>query len=163
MIAQSLETPRVFRRATAADAETLSGLAQRAKAGWGYPTAWLAEWRPPLTLSSADLATLDVVVAEEPAGIAGFYALARSRESTAWTLEHLWVEPSFQRRGWGTRLLAHAVAAATAGGATVVRIESDPNAVPFYVGAGARPVGERFTTVAGTPRRLPLLEIPCRK
>ncbi|HEY8258516.1 MAG TPA: GNAT family N-acetyltransferase [Gemmatimonadales bacterium] len=156
-VAHHFGTERAFRRATAADVETLSGLAQRAKAGWGYPAAWLEEWRPLLTLSPGDLEALDVVLAEGESGIVGFYALVHAMPVS--TLEHLWVEPSVQRRGWGRRLLDHALATARAGGARALRVEADPNAVPFYLGAGARVIGERLTRVAETPRRLPLLEI----
>lgn len=146
-----------FRTAKPADAETLSGLAQRAKASWGYPPAWLAEWRPLLSLSPADLATLSVMVAEVEGRVVGSYALALTRPHAS--LEHLWIEPADQRRGWGRRLLAHALDAARNSGATALRIEADPHAVPFYDEAGAHLVGERSTTVAGEPRSLPLLEI----
>lgn len=151
-----------IRPARADEAPQLSALADRAKAGWGYPAAWLAEWRPLLTLTAADVARWRVFVGEAGGGrVAGFYALAPggATGAAAWTLEHLWVEPVEQRRGWGRRLLAHALAEARGAGATCLRIEADPHALAFYTRAGAREVGERRTTVAGQARRLPVLEI----
>jgi ribosomal protein S18 acetylase RimI-like enzyme len=138
----------------------LSELARRAKASWGYPAEWLDEWRPQLTLRAADMGRLRIMVAELDSRVVGFYALAARR--TPWLLEHLWVDPEHQRHGWGRRLLSHALDAAREGGASAVEVEADPNAVGFYLRAGARIVGERPGVVAGQARRLPVLELPTR-
>src|SRR5690349_21334709 len=52
-----------IRRAAAGDADTLSDLAHRAKAHWGYPASWMREWDPQLTIIPGYLELHDVFVA----------------------------------------------------------------------------------------------------
>ncbi|MEO6444862.1 MAG: hypothetical protein ABIZ91_01590 [Gemmatimonadaceae bacterium] len=54
------------------DADAVSLLARRAKAWWGYPAAWLDEWRDELTLEPAHLQSPTSFVAlcdETPVGV----------------------------------------------------------------------------------------------
>jgi len=151
-----------FRRAEPSDAATLSAIARAAKASWGYPAAALASWEAALTISPEYLARELVVCAMGEDRIAGYYALERREDR--WTLEHLWVEPAFQRRGIGRRLFAHALEEVGARGPGIVTIEADPNAAPFYARMGAREVGSIPAPIDGDPgRRLPILEIEVRR
>jgi GNAT superfamily N-acetyltransferase len=146
-----------IRRARPTDAAVLSAIAEAAKASRGYPAAWLATWAPQLTFTPDDLERLDAHVVEEDV-IAGFYVTAPG--APRWTLDHLWVRPDWARRGLGRRLVGHALARAHASGATGLRIEADPGAVPFYEQLGARAAGWVAAPAPGAlERRLPILEL----
>lgn len=138
-------------------ADALSRLAVRSKAHWGYPRAWLEEWRPQLTLSPEQIASSPVFVARVAAELAGVYALGVDGRNA--TLEHLWVDPGFIGRGVGRALFEHACAEAARLGCAALQIDSDPYAEAFYVGLGAVRVGAVPAPVAGQSRELPRLRI----
>jgi len=149
----------LIRAASAADLEVLSSIARRSKAHWGYPGEWLAEWRPQLTVTAADLAEQEIFVAcadEEPVG---FYGLLLGEVAS---LEHLWVDPVAMGRGVGRELLRHGVRAARERGYASLQIDSDPHAEAFYRRLGAVRAGWVLAPVAGTARRLPRLVLDVR-
>lgn len=147
----------VLRRATTDDAAELTRIAQAAKRHWGYPERWLAEWQAQLTIDSSTLQAQSVFVAMLGDETAGFVGLTSG--NTSWTVDHLWVDPPHIGVGVGRRLFKHAVMEARRGGASSLRIESDPHATGFYERMGATRVGQSFAPVAGTPRHLPVLEM----
>lgn len=150
-------TPTI-RGATLDDTPTLSAIARAAKAHWGYPAAWLAGWEAGLTIGPSDLKRYVIVVIEEGDRLLGFSATLPG--VSRWRLEHLWVLPQEMGRGLGRRLVAHALARATAAGAAGLEIASDPNAEGFYIRLGARRVGWDAAPVPGAAdRRLPRLEL----
>jgi GNAT superfamily N-acetyltransferase len=146
-----------LRPALPAEAAALTALALRAKASWGYPPEWIAEWRDALTVSPEYIARHRVVKAVEGTRMLGFYALIRQPDG--WLLDHLWVEPGAMRSGIGRRLVQHALAAAQRHGGGPVLIESDPNAEGFYLRMGAVRIGAVPVSPAGRGRVLPLLRI----
>jgi GNAT superfamily N-acetyltransferase len=133
----------------------LSDLARAAKAHWGYPEEWLELWRDDLTFTPERIARGGVVCAERAGGLLGCAAFDTSGSPAE--LDALWVHPAAIGTGIGRRLLAEVTSLARAGGATRLRIESDPNTEAFYLRMGARRVGETPSVPAG--RRLPLLEL----
>jgi predicted N-acetyltransferase YhbS len=137
------------------EAEALSRIAYRAAASWGYPEAWLEQWRPYLTLDAEYLRTYPTFVAEEEEQLLGFCTL--TPENGVWTLAHHWVDPPSIGRGLGSALFDAALDAARSGGAGTVRITSDPQAAGFYERHGARRVGEMEAEPAG--RIIPVYEI----
>lgn len=147
----------VVARAAIAEADELSGLAQRAKAHWGYPAEWLAEWRLQLTLSSKTFEEQIVFAARRDGTSLGFYGLA-CRDGTA-SLEHLWIDPPFIGMGVGRLLLRHAQRQAQWKGCDSLQIDSDPNAEAFYLHMGAVRTGSVEAPVAGLARRLPRLRL----
>jgi GNAT superfamily N-acetyltransferase len=84
--------------------------------------------------------------------IAGFYSLAPG--SPEWELDNLWVRPLHARRGIGRAMMSHALERAHEGGATGLLVDSDPNAEPFYLRAGAKRVGEIPAPIDGHPKRV---------
>lgn len=139
------------------DAPRLTALAHAAKRHWGYPEAWIEAWRAALTVTPSDLAVLDVRCAEDGGGLAGFYALGGA--PPVCILEHLWVGPEAMGRGVGRALFLDAAARATARGATLLEIDSDPHAEGFYLRMGARRVGTTVDAVLGQRRERPLLRL----
>lgn len=140
------------------DAEKLTDLMRSAKRSWGYPDAWMETWAAGLTISPEDIAAMRVRVAEDANGILGFYALM-GRGS--WVrLEHLWVDPGHMGKGIGRSLIGDALVEAAGLDAQIIRIESDPNAKPFYLRMGAIHIGKALAPMVGAPNRtLPLLEL----
>jgi GNAT superfamily N-acetyltransferase len=141
----------VIRRAGPADAGTLTAIAHAAKRHWDYPADWMAGWDSTLTLRTDDLERLDVFVIEVGGRVTGFSATRPG--APRWALEHLWVAPDAMGRGLGRRLVAHALARATAAGAVGLDIESDPNAEGFYARLGARRIGWTAAPVPGEADR----------
>jgi GNAT superfamily N-acetyltransferase len=142
-------------RATAKDATVLTAVAQAAKAHWGYPQPWLEAWKPQLIITPEYIATSEVFVMRVHDHIVGFYGLNPSAEGLE--LTHLWVLPNYMGRGLGLRLFQHAASTAKSLGIARFRIESDPNAVGFYLRAGARSTGFVESNVEGTKREIPVL------
>ena len=146
----------IIRRARPAEAADLSALALRSKWHWGYDDDFLAACRDVLTVSPGDVEAGAVFIAEVDGAAAGFYRLGGGRPVAE--LEDLWVDPATIGRGVGAALLAHAAEQARERGCTALLVESDPHAEGFYRAQGARPVGERASTVDEN-RRLPLLRL----
>jgi GNAT superfamily N-acetyltransferase len=140
-------------------AETLTGIALAAKRYWEYPERWIQIWTPILTLTPEYVAANPTYVAIEDGRPVGFYALVLSQAAPRIQLDHLWISPDWIGRGLGRSLFEHATATATALGATVVDIEAEPNAEPFYRHMGARRTGERTGRIEDQPRVLPLMEL----
>lgn len=149
----------VIRPADPAEALQLSELALRSKAHWGYPAGFLQACRPELTYSAEKIRddAFSFSLAEIAGVVAGFYALGWLSH-TQCELEALFVEPAWIGRGIGHALLDHAKRAASGAGASIMRIQGDPNAARFYTAGGAIQTGERESgSIPG--RMLPLYEI----
>jgi len=148
-------------RTNAGDSESgaLTALAFAAKRLWKYSDEQMETWRDELRISDSMLAMQPAFVCELDGSVAGFYVLTPS--SHGWSLDHLWVLPELGGRGVGRALLMHARATAAANHATVIHIDADPNAEPFYVHCGARRVGSLRAPIAGQPHRIrPQLILP---
>ena len=142
-------------RATSKTHRRLSEIAHAAKRHWGYPEAWMREWRDALTITPEFIADNEVYAASVGDEIVGFYALVGNGAKV--TLDHLWLLPSQMGAGIGRQLFNHAMATARRRGAIEVEIEADPNAASFYERVGATRVGENVYELEGQPRRLPLM------
>lgn len=146
-----------LRRATAADAGSLSALALRSKAHWGYSDQMLAAFRAELTVTPDHVSRCATVIIECDGRIAGFYSL-EAVDAQSVELAHLFVEPAHIGCGLGRALIEHALVQARRAGHRLLVIEGDPNAGQFYLAAGARRVGSRESaSIAG--RMLPVYEI----
>ena len=149
--------PRI-RRAAIEEAEALTALTHRAKAAWGYDEAFMTAARQTLKIEPATIAEGLVWVAEgqrrRPIGVA---ALKRTDDPEVIELDALFVEPDVQRSGAGEALMARVSDIARSLGASVLRIEADPNATAFYERQGAVRIGKTETGVSG--RKLPVYEL----
>jgi GNAT superfamily N-acetyltransferase len=146
-----------IRRAREAEREHLSGLAFRSKAYWGYSPEFMDACRAELAVSETLIASGRVFVVEDERGSVGFYGLQALSLREA-ELSHCFVEPTAIGKGVGRALVTHAMAEARRLGHSVLAIQSDPYAAPFYRSLGAREVGAlESESVPG--RMLPLLKL----
>lgn len=151
----------VIRPARAGEAPILTDLCIRAKAHWGYDTAFMVAAARLLRIREDEIEAGRVLAAlrngdpaEPPCGVAAIVPLRRPH----WCeLSHLFVIPENLRLGVGRTLFHSAVALARDKGATHLSILSDPNAAAFYEKLGARRCGEAPSGVERT-RMLPLFE-----
>jgi len=146
----------VIRPVRPGEEPALSDLAVRSKGHWGHDAAFLERSRSALTLHPGDLERLIVRVAERDGVRVGVAAV----DPAAAELELLFVDPPAIGTGVGGALLRDALAEARAAALATLTIESDPDAEPFYLAAGAERIGTRVSTATG--RELPLLRIATR-
>jgi GNAT superfamily N-acetyltransferase len=145
-------------RARSEDAAALTNIAFAAKSHWGYPPSWIRHWQELLTITPEYVVTHPTFVALVDEKMAGFCALQiESREAL---LDHLWVMPSFMKRGIGRALFEHAEQAARAHAAVRMKIVGDPHAEDFYSRMGATTYGREPANMEGQERFLPLLVKP---
>ena len=148
----------ILRSGTAADAPAASEVARRAKASWGYPAAWLDQWGSALTVSPDALTPDRSLVAVCGSALAGVGVLDFSEQHSS--LEHLWVDPAYQRRGIGAALVRRALGLVARSGRQRLLVESDPSAERFYQRLGGRRIGETPAPMPGAADRvLPVLEL----
>jgi GNAT superfamily N-acetyltransferase len=140
-------------------AGTLTRIALAAKRHWRYPERWIEIWTPILSFNPEYVAANPTFVAVNDGHPVGFYALVLAADGSRAQLDHLWIIPEWIGRGLGRALFEHAAATARSLGATVMDIEAEPFAEPFYRHLGARRTGERTGSIEGQPRVLPLLEL----
>jgi GNAT superfamily N-acetyltransferase len=145
-----------IRAARREETEALGVIAHNAKAEWGYAPEVLEAWADDLQPTVESLDENPTFVAELDAAdrgkIAGFYQV--SMEGSAASLEHLWIHPSYWRRGIGRALFEHATQILRDAGVAVLEIDPEPNAVPFYLACGAVRVGEVPAPIPGEPGRV---------
>jgi GNAT superfamily N-acetyltransferase len=146
-----------IRRSSAAQSERLTQIAHAAKRYWRYPERWIELWKDVLTITPEYISNNEVFSAEGGGEVLGFYALVKSSDKAI--LDHLWIDPANIGAGVGKELFNHAVRRATEMRASVMEIESDPNAEGFYKHMGARRIGETSSELDGRPRILPVLAL----
>lgn len=136
------------------EAGTLSALALRAKAAWGYDAAFIEAGRRSLTVPFDALADRRVIVAEVGGAIAGFVSFGPPERPPE--LTGLWVEPAHTRQGIGRALWRAGVALARRRGWPDFVIAADPFAATrFYEPRGCERIGAAPST-ARPGRMLPL-------
>jgi len=113
--------------------------------------------RSELSLSPSYLDANPTFAIESEGRVAGFYSLEALSAGEV-ELGTLFVEPVWIGRGFGRRLLDHAVHHARSLGYRTMVIQGDPHAEKFYRAAGGRRVGSRESdSIPG--RMLPLFHI----
>jgi len=130
-----------LRRARSQDAETLTDLSIRSKRSNGYDDAFMAACRAELTVSEADIAHAEYWIAESGA-VLGCACLLADPDGRAGVIHAFFIDPDRQRQGIGRLLWQKLLERARAKGMVELRLDADPNAVPFYQALGFETVGE---------------------
>ncbi len=131
----------IIRPAQVGEHVALTELALRSvQQGWGYPEEFMA-WEPEaITVSPAHIMDALTSVLESEGRMLGFYVLKGGPPEIE--MSRLMIEPDAIGSGNGRRLWDHAVSTARSLGASVITLDADPNAEPFYRHMGAETVGE---------------------
>ena len=140
-----------IRDASPGMAVSLSNLAIRAKASWGYESSLLNLWKEDLEIEPDYIERNVVKVAEEDGDLIGVAALNLQDKE----IDHFWVEPGCMARGVGKALFEAIKVAMKENGISRIQIVSDPHAESFYLHMGAKRMGEVESVPPG--RRLPKL------
>jgi GNAT superfamily N-acetyltransferase len=151
---------RHLRLARVGESGSLSALALRSKAFWGYDPVFLQACRAELTVDPKGIAAGRVVVLSDADTPLGFYALDRGERPDEAEISLLFVEPAVIGRGIGRVLWDHAVTRARAQGLRRLKVLSDPFALGFYRAMGATLSGKIRSKVRapdGGERCLPVL------
>lgn len=138
-------------------ADILTHITIVAKRHWDYPEHWIQTWLPLLTITPEYISENEVwlkTIDDEPIA---YYSLKYDRQEL-W-LDNLWVLPEHMGKGIGKELFIHALERSRVRGVSVIKIEADPNAQPFYEHMGARKISEHHSEIDGHPRILPIMEI----
>ncbi len=143
-------------RATPGLAARLTGIAHAAKRHWGYPEKWIERWREALTITPEYIAANPCFVAIDGDVLVGFSAV-RLAADAAW-IDHVWILPAAMGQNVGRSLFEACEAEARRSGATLLKMEADPNAVGFYERMGARTIGRVPASMDEVERSLPLME-----
>ncbi len=129
-------------KAQSKDAARLTEIAFRSKALWGYDPDFMEQCRDELTVNDAFIQKNIVYCLCSNKEIAGFYSLKKLKKTEA-ELEHFFIDPKFKGQGFGKKLLEHAMKTVGKTGYKNLIIQSDPNAVEFYIRQGAVQIGKR--------------------
>ena len=140
-----------IREWTIGDTFSLSDIAFRAKASWGYDAKFMELCRAELTYNAGQLSKLIVKVGERDGAIVGFSA----GDPRSGEIEAMFVAPEEMGTGTGAKLMASVEKALRAVGITQFTVLSDPNAAGFYEWLGYRQCVMRWSR--STSRYLPLL------
>ncbi len=142
-------------QASPEDHQTLSHISYEAKGYWGYPAEWLEIWKEDLTITPELISENDTwkIVIDEK--IIGFTIIITHPDDSG-EIEHCWIKPAFIGKGFGGKLLAHALKQQRYAQKRF-NVLADPNAVPFYRKFGFNTIKE----IPGKPegRVLPWMEM----
>lgn len=138
-------------------ASILTKITLAAKRHWNYPEKWMQLWIPELTFSAEYISANEVWLAVADKISVGYYSFKQD-DNSLW-LENLWVLPEYMGRGIGRQLFEHALEKSRMRGASILKIEADPNAQRFYEKMGAHKSGEHQYELDGQLRVLPIMEI----
>lgn len=156
VIGKGVEALKI-QRAQPQYAQALTEITVIAKRHWNYPEKWIQIWLPSLTISSQYIQDNETWVAVADERLVAYYSLKQDGESL-W-LDNLWVLPDYMGQRIGKQLFQHALERCCARGASILKIESDPNAQAFYEKLGAHKIGEHHGNVDDQIRILPVMEI----
>ena len=131
----------IIRPARDGEHVALTELAFRsAQEAWNYSDEFMA-WEPEaLAVTHSHITEAITNVLARGDRVMGFYVLRG--EPPEIEMSRLMIEPAAIGTGCGRLLWDHAVAVAKSLGASVLTVDADPNAEPFYLRMGATTVGE---------------------
>jgi len=126
-----------IRSARKGEAETLTDLAMRAKAYWGYDAAFMEQCRDELTMTSDLIEKDTVLVADQDGRIVGSACLTL-RDAHEGEIHSMFVEPAAIGQGIGIALMNRLLEVARLHECVTLYVDSDPHAQGFYERIGFR-------------------------
>ena len=138
------------------DAKTISEVALKSKAYWGYTNEQLESWIDELTITSEYISKNSSYVYKLNENIVGFYIIEMLNMTTI-SLEFLFVLPEFIGKGIGHQLISHAIEKARNLKGFVLNTLSDPNAESFYAKYGFKTISHHESSIPD--RFLPEMEL----
>ena len=142
MADQNIPSNIFVRPAEIDDVGVMTELSMRSKQSNRYDDAFMDACRDELTITAAHLCQGEYWVAVDGEKIVGCASLCPDKDQRTGEVHSFFIDPDHQGRGIGrliwTRLLERAHAYAMAD----VRLDADPNAVPFYEAMGFQVVGD---------------------
>lgn len=144
-----------IRAAKPEEAATISALALRSKAHWGYARSFLEAAKETLTLTPADIDARAVNVMELNGEVIGFYGLSIHDDDSLW-LDYLFIDPGVIGYGFGKKLWRHAVVNAGTLNHSAIFLECDRYSRPFYERMGAVCIAQIYSPYA-KGERLPIM------
>lgn len=123
------------------DVDSLTDVSIRAKKSNGYDDAFMAACRDELTVTVAHLCGSEYWVALDGDRIIGCASLSPDKDQRSGKVHSFFIDPDQQGKGVGRLLWAKLLERAHAYNMTEVRLDSDPNAAPFYEAMGFEVVG----------------------
>lgn len=133
-------------KANALDADSLTNIALKSKAYWGYTEEQIESWRHDLTITENIMKNMFVYKFTLDDTIAGFYILNQPKND-AIELEFLFILPEFIGKGIGKKLLEDSYIKAKQLNATTMTLLADPNAKSFYESQGFLYFGEKESSI----------------
>lgn len=148
------------------DAMRLTEIAFAAKRTWNYPEAYFKIWADELTISQDYILSNKVILAEIENKIVGFVSVVFVPSDTVfgqvvvnegYWMDHLFIDPLFQKKGIGHQLFNVAIAYCIDKGIDDLSVFVDPNATIFYEKMGAKFVRKSPSSIEG--RTIPVYRI----
>lgn len=133
--------PIEIRLAQLSEATILTELSMRSKQSNGYDEAFMEACREELTVTSAQMVAGEYWVAQQDI-ICGCVCLSADEPNRSGEINAFFVDPSYQRQGIGKLLWDKVIEQAHLKDLAILRLDSDPSAVPFYEAMGFEIVGE---------------------
>jgi len=151
-----------IRIALPSEAEILTQIAFASKRTWNYPESFFDIWKDELTITNDYINDNIVFVFERRKQIIGFYSMVTVVNDfkagnvlikKGFWMEHLFINPAYQKRGIGRKLMEHALKYCEENWIDDLKIFVDPHATGFYEKMGA-------TFIENSPSSIEGREIP---
>lgn len=148
------------------EGNVLTAIAFAAKHTWDYPENYYHIWKDELTITNGYIDHNRVFVYEKGKRVVGFYSIVLIADDfvagnvlvkKGFWLEHLFIQPSFQHKGIGRKLISHAIDYCRDNWIDCLMIFVDPNAPGFYEKMGATFIENSPSSISG--RGIPIYRL----
>ncbi|HEX2786390.1 MAG TPA: GNAT family N-acetyltransferase [Ignavibacteria bacterium] len=122
----------VYRKASETDYNELTNIAITSKKNWGYTDEEMILWKDELTINSSYISNNIVYKILNGNILIGFYAIRFNSEFDCPELDHLWLLPDFQNKGFGKIIFKNIIKKIMTMNQSRFIVISDPNSNGFY-------------------------------
>ena len=143
-----------YRKAVKEDSESLSKLAYKSKAYWGYSESFMKQCKKDLTVTEDYIEEQPVFLLEYNNRIIAFYSFSLTNNK----LEAMFIDPDYIGKGVGKIMWTHLMNKAKELGINEFTLDSEPKAEGFYLKMGAIKMGYSPSTVF-PDRKLPRMRV----